>query len=79
MRTAGITLEKNRDGGGMKFFFCVIGMVMIVEGLPYFAFPKKMKEMVLMITGLDDANLRKFGFVLMLAGLAIVYFSMEGR
>ena len=27
----------------MEFFLCVIGMVMIVEGLPYFAFPNKMK------------------------------------
>ena len=63
----------------MKFFFCVIGMVMIVEGLPYFAFPAKMKEMVQMITSLEDANLRKFGFILMLAGLCIIYFAMAGR
>jgi len=54
-------------------------MVMIVEGLPYFAFPGKMKEMVQMITGLDNANLRKFGFVLMFAGLCIIYFAMDGR
>ncbi|MCK5164192.1 MAG: DUF2065 domain-containing protein [Desulfobacula sp.] len=63
----------------MKFFFCVIGMVMIVEGLPYFAFPSKMKEMIQMIISLDDANLRKFGFVLMLAGLCIIYFVMKGQ
>ncbi|MBW2655718.1 MAG: DUF2065 domain-containing protein [Deltaproteobacteria bacterium] len=63
----------------MKFFFCVIGMVMIVEGLPYFAFPGKMKEMVQMIAGLDNTNLRKFGFVLMFAGLCIIYVAMEGR
>ncbi len=61
----------------MKFFICVVGMVMIVEGLPYFAFPEKMKEMVRMIIGLDDANLRRFGFVLMAAGLFIVYFAMK--
>ena len=66
-------------GDYMKFFFCVIGMVMIVEGLPYFAFPGKMKEMVQMMTGLDDAKLRRFGFVLMVAGLCIIYFAMEGR
>ncbi|MFA5905242.1 MAG: DUF2065 domain-containing protein, partial [Desulfobacula sp.] len=35
-----------------------MGMVMIVEGLPYFAFPSKMKEMVLMMIGLDDEKLR---------------------
>ncbi|MCD4675308.1 MAG: DUF2065 domain-containing protein [Desulfobacula sp.] len=63
----------------MKFFFCVIGMVMIVEGLPYFAFPSKMKEMIQMIISLDDANLRKLGFVLMLAGLCIIYFVMKGQ
>ncbi|MBU1341564.1 MAG: DUF2065 domain-containing protein [Proteobacteria bacterium] len=63
----------------MKFFFCVVGMVMIVEGLPYFAIPSKMKEMVLMIISLEDTHLRKFGFVLMLAGLLIIYVAMEGR
>ena len=62
----------------MKFFFCVIGMVMIVEGLPYFAFPSKMKEIVLMITNLDDSQLRRFGFVLMASGLCLIYFVMGG-
>ena len=52
---------------------------MIVEGLPYFAFPDKMKEMVQMMMGLEDAKLRKFGIVLMLAGLGIIYFAMEGQ
>ena len=61
----------------MKFFFCVIGMVMIVEGLPYFAFPQKMKEMIRMMISQDDHSLRKFGFVLMAAGLCIVYMSMK--
>ena len=62
----------------MKFFFCVIGMVMIVEGLPYFAFPGKMKEMVQIMISLEDTKLRKFGFILMLAGLCIIYFAMDG-
>lgn len=56
-----------------------MGMVMIVEGLPYFAFPARMKEMVKIVTALDDAALRKFGLVLMLAGLMIVYVAMRGR
>jgi hypothetical protein len=60
----------------MKFFLSVIGMVMIVEGLPYFAFPGKMKATVQMILGLDDAHLRRFGFFLMLAGLGLVYLAM---
>ncbi len=57
----------------MKFFLSVIGMVMIVEGLPYFAFPKRMKEMVQVILGLEESQLRRFGFFLMLIGLGVVY------
>jgi uncharacterized protein YjeT (DUF2065 family) len=61
----------------MKFFLCVIGMVMIVEGLPYFAFPDRMKEMIQVIAGQDSLKLRQFGFFLMLAGLGVVYVAME--
>ena len=60
----------------MKFFFCVMGMVMIVEGLPYFIAPHKMREMVAVILQMPEAALRKFGFVLMAAGLVVVYFAM---
>ncbi len=62
----------------MKFFLCVMGMVLIIEGLPYFAFPGKMKEMVQMIITFDNTRLRRFGFILMLAGLFVVYFAMGG-
>ncbi|MGD9210341.1 MAG: DUF2065 domain-containing protein [Desulfobacteraceae bacterium] len=57
----------------MKFFLCVIGMVMIVEGLPYFAFPEKMKNWVQKISEIPHDALRRFGFVLMLIGLGFVY------
>ena len=58
----------------MKFFLCVIGMVMIVEGLPYFAFPEKMKYWIQKIAGTPAGSLRRFGLVLMVLGLALVYF-----
>lgn len=57
----------------MEFFLCVIGMVMIVEGLPYFVFPDKMKEMMSRILEMPDSGLRKFGFILMAAGLVLTY------
>ena len=57
----------------MKFFLCVMGMVMIIEGLPYFGFPDKMKQMMLRVLEMPDDILRKFGLVLMLAGLFLVY------
>ena len=57
----------------MKFFLCVLGMVMVVEGLPYFAFPEKMKFWVQQILEMPDKVLRRFGFVLMLMGVWLVY------
>ncbi|MBW1841209.1 MAG: DUF2065 domain-containing protein [Deltaproteobacteria bacterium] len=57
----------------MKFFLCVLGMVMVIEGLPYFAFPEKMKLWIEKILELPDGALRKFGFVLMLTGLFLIY------
>lgn len=57
----------------MDFFLCVIGMVMIVEGLPYFAFPEKMKFWVQRVVEMPDKSLRRLGLVLMLSGLLLVY------
>lgn len=57
----------------MEFFLCVLGMVMIVEGLPYFAFPEKMKSWVQKLLEMPDSALRKFGFVLMITGLLMIY------
>jgi len=57
----------------MSFFLCVVGMVMIVEGLPYFAFPEKMKLVVEKLLQMPDGSLRKFGFFLMLCGLLLIY------
>ena len=58
----------------MKYFLCVFGMVMIVEGLPYFAFPDKMKFWIRKIATTPDGSLRRFGLVLMGLGLFLVYF-----
>lgn len=57
----------------MEFFLCVIGMVMFVEGLPYFIFPEKMKSLVKKLLEMPESVLRKFGFILMITGLFLVY------
>ena len=62
----------------MKFFLCVVGMVMIVEGFPYFAFPEKMKNWMLQIQAMPADTLRRFGLVLMVAGLALTYVGKSG-
>ena len=57
----------------MDFFLCVLGMVMIVEGIPYFAFPDKMKVWVRKILEMPDLQLRRTGLILMGVGLFLVY------
>ena len=58
----------------MEFFLCVVGMVMIIEGLPYFIFPVKMKVWIQKILVTPEGALRRLGLVLMAVGLLLVYF-----
>jgi uncharacterized protein len=62
----------------MKFFLSVIGMVMIIEGLPYFAFPEKMKSWMRQIQIMSDGTLRRMGLILMAVGLALTYMGKAG-
>ena len=57
----------------MDFFLCVLGMVFIIEGLPYFAFPDKIKAYLLKVAEIPDATLRMLGLAAMGAGLLLVY------
>ena len=57
----------------MKLLFCLIGLVLVVEGLPYFAFPDKMKKWMTMIQEIPDAHLRVIGFIGMCIGLVLAY------
>ena len=58
----------------LKYFLCVIGMVLVLEGIPYFAFPEKVKSLYLKIQEIADVNLRMLGFMAMAFGLLLVYF-----
>jgi len=51
-----------------------MGMVLILEGLPYFAFPDKIKEYLMKIMDVPDRALRLLGQASILCGLILVYF-----
>ncbi|QTA78069.1 DUF2065 [Desulfonema limicola] len=57
----------------MEFFLCVIGMVIFIEGLPYAAFPDKMKTWIQTMLEVPSPTLRGFGLIMMLTGLLLVY------
>ena len=61
----------------MYFFLSVLGLVMIIEGLPYFCFPGHIKSIAEKIHEIDDSLLRFFGLALMLTGLLVIYISKK--
>jgi len=50
-------------------------MVLVVEGIPYFLGPDKMRRVMQVVMEQDDRTLRIFGASIMIIGLLIVYFA----
>ena len=61
----------------MKMLFCLLGLVMFVEGLPYVLSPAKMKKWLMTIQEIPDPHLRVMGILLMATGLLITHFFKE--
>ncbi len=61
------------DVGGMKFFLCVIGMVLVIEGTPWFAWPEKMKQVMRTMVTQEESLLRRLGFAMMILGILLVF------
>jgi uncharacterized protein len=58
----------------LKYLICVIGMVLVIEGLPYFAFPSRIKAFLLKLPEIPDNRLRMYGIAAIATGLILVYF-----
>jgi uncharacterized protein YjeT (DUF2065 family) len=57
----------------MDFLLVVIGVVMIVEGIPWFLAPGGYKRLLLQLLPMADNMLRVIGLTFMLCGLLLVY------
>lgn len=55
------------------FLLCVLGVVMVVEGIPWFLSPAGYKRLLLQLLPVNDLALRLLGLSCMLAGLLLVY------
>jgi len=58
----------------LDYFLCVMGMVFILEGLPYLVFPEKLKPYLIKISTLSDFTLRVIGISTIIFGLILLYF-----
>ena len=57
----------------MKLFLLLIGLVFILEGLPYAASPESMRRWLLKLAELSSQQLRIMGFSAMGIGLLICW------
>lgn len=57
----------------MKFFLCVLGTVLVVEGMPWFLSPRSMRRFLSQMMLFHEGRLRMVGVFLMLSGLLLVY------
>ncbi|WP_432821309.1 DUF2065 domain-containing protein [Trichloromonas sp.] len=57
----------------MEFLLSVVGVVLIVEGVPWFLSPGSAKKALRQLAILPESSLRILGALLMLAGLLVVY------
>ena len=57
----------------MEYLLSVVGLVLIVEGVPYFLCPDKMKEFLARVRELPEGRLRAFGSVSIILGLVLTF------
>ena len=57
----------------MNFIVTVIGVVLVVEGIPWFLSPAGVRRTLAQLTALSDQVLRVLGLLCMLAGLLAVF------
>jgi uncharacterized protein YjeT (DUF2065 family) len=61
----------------MKFLFTLIGLVFILEGLPYLTFPEAMQRWLQQLLEMRPAQLRIVGLFAMGVGLLICYVTLR--
>ncbi len=56
----------------MDYFLCVLGMVFVVEGLPYLTFPESLKTYLAKLIEMPDRMLRIMGLLAVGIGLFLI-------
>lgn len=61
----------------MKLLILLVGMVLILEGLPYVAAPEAMREWLKKLSEVPAQQLRSFGLIAMGAGFFICWLAQR--
>ncbi len=57
----------------MKILFLLIGLILILEGLPYVAAPEGMRDWLKKLSEMESGQLRSMGLIAMTIGLVICF------
>ena len=61
------------QGQTMKLLILLVGLILILEGIPYVAAPEAMQEWLKKLSEIDPSQLRSFGIVAMIVGFSICF------
>jgi len=61
----------------LKFFLFGLGCILIFEGLFYFFFSKKIKEIFQLINYLNTEKIKSISLVLIFLGSCLIYFTFK--
>lgn len=61
----------------MKYLVTIVGLVLILEGLPYLTFPETMQNWMLQLTEIDPRHLRLIGLIAVGIGLLLCFITQR--
>jgi uncharacterized protein YjeT (DUF2065 family) len=61
----------------LNLLLLILGAIMVIEGIPYFLFPAKIKNFYERLKVTENNVLRAVGFLMIVIGLLIVYLVKE--
>ncbi len=57
----------------MEDLITVLGLLLVLEGLPYFAFPETFKTWIARMLEIPESRLRVYGLISMMIGLFLIF------
>jgi len=59
----------------MKLLVTLIGLILVIEGLPYVASPEAMQRWLKQLAKMKPSQLRMMGLIAMIGGFVILFFA----
>ena len=61
----------------LKFLIVGVGFMLLIEGLLYFFFPQKMKDMMKTIENMEIEKIKNIAAIISIIGTCLIYFMIK--